>query len=364
MTTPMVNAMKLALEKHSYRAGTHRVGLQVCDDATPQSNFYDRSVCRANARQYVASASVIGVVGPFTSTCAMAEIPILNRARGGPVAIVSPSNTYVGLTRPPLDAAKDEPAIYYPTGRRNYVRVIPADDTQVAADALAARSLGVERVYVLYPREYEVPLVLDFLRAADSLGIPIAGHGSWQQGQKSYAGLAGRIADSGADGVFIAGGSGAGSVRLLTDLRAHLGPEAQFVATSDFDPPAAMLASAAAEGLAVSQPGPLGEHLSTAGRRYAASFSKKFGREPTGFALSSAQAIDVLLDAIARSDGTRTSVTRSLFHTRVTNGILGSFWITPTGDTTLNAVTIHRVVGGKLTIYATIVVPDTLVAAD
>jgi branched-chain amino acid transport system substrate-binding protein len=364
MTTPMVNAMKLALEKHSYRAGTHRVGLQVCDDATPQSNFYDRSVCRANARQYVASASVIGVVGPFTSTCAMAEIPILNRARGGPVAIVSPSNTYVGLTRPPLDAAKDEPAIYYPTGRRNYVRVIPADDTQVAADALAARSLGVERVYVLYPREYEVPLVLDFLRAADSLGIPIAGHGSWQQGQKSYAGLAGRIADSGADGVFIAGGSGAGSIRLLTDLRARLGPEAQFVATSDFDPPAAMLASAAAEGLAVSQPGPLGEHLSTAGRRYAASFSKKFGREPTGFALSSAQAIDVLLDAIARSDGTRTSVTRSLFHTRVTNGILGSFWITPTGDTTLNAVTIHRVVGGKRTIYATIVVPDTLVAAD
>lgn len=364
MTTPMVNAMKLALEKHSYRAGTHRIALQVCDDATPQSNLYDRSTCRANARQYVANASVIGVVGPFTSTCAMAEVPILNRAPGGPVAIVSPSNTYVGLTRPPLDAAKDEPAIYYPTGRRNYARVIPADDIQTAADALAARSLGVERVYVLYPREYEVPPVLDFVRAVDRLGIPIAGHGSWQQGQRSYARLAGRIARTGADGVFIAGGSGAGSARLLTDLRARLGPGAQFLATSDFDPPDALLASAGAEGMTISQPGPLGEHLSTSGKRYAASFSKRFGTQPTSFALSSAQAIDVLLDAIARSDGTRASVTRRLFETRVTNGILGSFWITPTGDTTLNAVTIHRVAGGKLATYATIVVPDTLVAAD
>jgi hypothetical protein len=31
-------------------------------------------------------------------------------------------------------------------------------------------------------------------------------------------------------------------------------------------------------------------------------------------------------------------VTNKLFATRASNGILGSFWITPTGDTTLNAV--------------------------
>jgi branched-chain amino acid transport system substrate-binding protein len=259
---------------------------------------------------------------------------------------------------------KDEPAIYHPTGQRNYARVIPADDIQAAADALAARSLGVKRVYVLYPREYEAPMVLDFVRAVDRLRIPIAGHESWQQGQKSYARLAGRIARARADGVFIAGGSGAGSIRLLTDLRARLGPDAQFLVSADFTPAPALLASAPAEGMTISRPGPLGEHLTTAGKRYAASFSKKFGKEPTPFAFSSAQAMDVLLDAIARSDGTRASVTRRLFDTRVTNGILGSFWITPTGDTSLNAVTIHRVVGGKLTTYATIVVPDTLVAAE
>lgn len=365
ITTAMVNGLTLALEKHSYRAGTHRVALQVCDDTIQGgTRVYDEATCRANARHYAANASVIGVIGPFTSTCAKLEVPILNRASGGPVAVVSPSNTDVGLTRPPLHAVKDEPAIYHPSGQRNYVRVIPADDIQAAADVLAARSLGVKRVYVLYPREYEVPLVLDFVRAAEKLRIPIVGHGSWQEEQESYARLAGRIARTGADGVFIAGGSNPGSVRLLRDLRARLGPDAQFLTTSDFDPPAAVLASASAAGMTISQPGPLGEHLSAAGKRYAASFSKKFGTEPTSFALSSAQAVDVLLDAIARSDGTRTSVARRLFDTRITNGILGSFWITPTGDTSLNAVTIHRIVGGKLTTYATLVVPDTLVAAD
>jgi hypothetical protein len=46
----------------------------------------------------------------------------------------------------------------------------------------------------------------------------------------------------------------------------------------------------------------------------------------------------------------------------VSNGILGSFWITPTGDTTLNAVAVHRIVDGKVTTSSTVVVPDALVS--
>jgi ABC-type branched-subunit amino acid transport system substrate-binding protein len=100
------------------------------------------------------------------------------------------------------------------------------------------------------------------------------------------------------------------------------------------------------------------------GARFVASFAEKIGVKPDRFAVNAAQAIDVLLDAIARSDGTRASVTRKLFATRISNGILGSFWITPTGDTTLNAVAIYRVTGGKVTTYSTVIVPDTLVASD
>ena len=136
------------------------------------------------------------------------------------------------------------------------------------------------------------------------------------------------------------------------------------MAPDPFDPATAVLAGTASEGMTFSQPGPLTDSLGREGKRFVASFSKRFGAKPTRFAVAAAQAIDVLLDAIARSDGTRSSVTTNLFKTQISNGILGSFGITPTGDTTLNVVAIYRIIGGKVTTFANVVVPDALVAPD
>ena len=55
-----------------------------------------------------------------------------------------------------------------------------------------------------------------------------------------------------------------------------------------------------------------------------------------------AQATDVLLDAIARSNVTCTSVTARLMGTQVVDGILGTFSFTPSGDTTAGAVTLYQ----------------------
>jgi branched-chain amino acid transport system substrate-binding protein len=364
-TSAMVDAMTLALERREYKAGAYRVGLQVCDDATPDSVFFDEEACLANARDYVENPSVIGIVGPFASPCAILEIPILNRAPGGPLAIVSPSNTYVGLTRRPSARDSNEPGGYYPTGQRNYARVLPADDVQAAADAILARRLGVKRVYAVDEGGGpSVSFLDDFIRAARRLGIEVAGRRPWDSAASSDEALAAAIAQSGADGVFLGVPSGPRSVRLLTDLRARLGRATQFMAPDGFDPGTAVLAGAAAEGMTISQPGPASDDLSREGKQFVASFSKKFGGEPTRYVVNAAQAIDVLLYAIARSDGTRASVTTNLFRTRVSNGILGSFWITPTGDTTLNAVAIYRIIGGEVTTFATVVVPDALVAPD
>ena len=131
-----------------------------------------------------------------------------------------------------------------------------------------------------------------------------------------------------------------------------------------FDPATAVLAGAAAEGMTISQPGPSNESLGKEGKRFVASFSKRFGAKPTRYAVDAAQAIDVLLGAIARSDGTRSSVTSNLFKTQASNGILGSFGITPTGETTLNVVAIYRIIGGQVRTFANVVVPDALVAPD
>ncbi|MCX5744510.1 MAG: hypothetical protein NT062_18620, partial [Proteobacteria bacterium] len=57
----------------------------------------------------------------------------------GPVGMVSPANTYVGLTHAGPGTAPGEPGKYYPTQKRNYIRVVAADDFQGAADAPEAR---------------------------------------------------------------------------------------------------------------------------------------------------------------------------------------------------------------------------------
>ena len=364
-STPMVDAMTLALERRAYEAGPYSVGLQVCDDAAPGSVGFDPSTCMANAREYVNNPSVIAIDGPFSSGCAVQEIPILNRAPGGPLAVVSPSSTYVGLTRPTLAKGSDEPGVYYPTEQRNFARVIPADDVQAAADAIVARRLGVKRVYTLDQGDVPSELfVAYFIRAARRLGIGVAGRRSWDPGTSSDGPLAHSIERTGADGVFLAVPSYPRSVQLLTDLRARLGSAVPFIAPDVFDPQTALLAGAAAAGMTISQPGPTNDHLGTEGKQFVVSFSKMFDAEPTRNAVSAAQAIDVLLDAIARSDGTRASVTMNLFNTDISNGILGRFFITPTGDTTLNAVAISRIVGGKVKDYANVLVPDALLAPD
>ena len=58
-----------------------------------------------------------GVIGTFNSGCAEIIVPILNRASNGPIAMVSPANTYVGLTHPGPGTVAGEPGKYYPTGQ-------------------------------------------------------------------------------------------------------------------------------------------------------------------------------------------------------------------------------------------------------
>ena len=60
------------------------------------------------------------------------------------------------------------------------------------------------------------------------------------------------------------------------------------------------------------------------------------------YAPEGAQATEVLLDAIGRSDGTRMSVIRELFATKVRNGVLGTFSFDRFGDIVPSPVAIYR----------------------
>ena len=138
-TSQMTRAIKFIFNQHGWKAGKYSLAYQSCDDATAQAGKWDSGKCSANANAYAQNSSVVGVIGTFNSGCAEIIVPVLNRAANGPIAMVSPANTYVGLTHGGPGTVAGEPGKYYPTGKRNYARVVAADDYQGAADALLAQ---------------------------------------------------------------------------------------------------------------------------------------------------------------------------------------------------------------------------------
>jgi branched-chain amino acid transport system substrate-binding protein len=365
-TIEMTKAINFVLKSHNYKAGSHSIAYQSCDYSTAQAGKWDSGKCSANANAYARNSAVVGVVGTFNSGCAEIVIPILNRAPGGPVAMVSPANTYVGLTHGGPGTAAGEPGKYYPTKKRNYIRVVAADDFQGAADAILAKStLNVKKVYILNDKEaYGLGVASNFRNALQKIGgVKIVGFEAWDGKASSYEALANKIKAKGADGVFIGGLICENGGKLVKDLRAGLGNSVKIMAPDGFTPVSAVVqgAGTAANGMTVSVAGLPNTDLKGAGKTFLGAFSKVVGKQADPYSVYAAQAAEVLYQAIAKSDGSRSSVTSNLFKTKVTNGILGSFTINSNGDTSSNPVTIYKIAGGKSTNFKVITPPVSVV---
>ncbi|HEX4747222.1 MAG TPA: BTAD domain-containing putative transcriptional regulator [Gaiellaceae bacterium] len=344
-TTQMAQAIAFVLRQRHFRAGDFKVAYQSCDDSIATTGLFDVAKCAANARAYAANPDLVGVVGTFNSPCAAVEIPVLNRAANGGVAMVSPSNSYVGLTRAGVSAPAEDLAKLYPTGRRNYVRVSPTDDMQMAALALVAKRLGHRRVVVLDDADefYGGALALAFDRAARRLGLRVVMHESWDPQARSYRGLVDAVARARPHAVVLSGLLDTNGAQVVRELRERLGPDLTLLANEGFTPISLLLERAgdAGRGVYVSLNGLTIERLGPEGRRFVRAFAETqpgAGIEPS--TVYAAQAAQVLLDAIARSDGTRGSVIRELFRTDVRGGLIGDFTFDENGDISQSPITI------------------------
>jgi branched-chain amino acid transport system substrate-binding protein len=358
-TQQMSQAIAYVLRRRGFRAGRFRVGYQSCDDSLARTGLFDVGKCAANAREYARNEKVIGVVGTFNSPCALFEVPILNRAPGGGLAMVSPSASFVGLTREGAGAEPGGLAELYPSGRRNFFRVYPTDDYEGAAGAQLARELGARRIFILHDGDpfFSLPLVESFRFAARGLDLDVIDVRRWNVHARSYRPLAQLVGRTRPDAVFLSGILDNNGGQLVRDLRGVLGPTPKIIGTSGFTPISFLFerAGAAAKGMYVSLLGFVPQSYPPAGRRFAQEFAAiQPGAEIEPSSLYAAQAAEVLLEAIARSDGTRRSVIKELFATRVEQGILGTFRLDRNGDTTLNAVTIVRAQrpGGRSTVMS------------
>ena len=342
-TIEMTNAIRFVLKQANFKAGKYTVGYQSCDDSTAQAGKWESSRCSANANAYAQNKSVIAVIGTFNSGCAEIEIPILNRAPDGPLGMVSPANTYVGLTHSGPGTAAGEPDKYYPNGERNYIRMVAADDFQGAADAQFMKDQGAKSVFILNDKEaYGLGVATDTKNSATKLGLKVAGFTAWDPKASSYEAVATKIKQSGADWIYLGGLICENGAKLISDLKAGV-PGAKMMAPDGFSDFTAN--GPAAAGIFITVAGVPPEKLTGKGADFIKAFGDQIGKKPNPYSAYAAQSMQVILDAIEKSDGTRSSVTDNLLKTDVTDGILGTFSINENGDTTRNPVTVYQQVG-------------------
>src|SRR5262245_44964674 len=170
-TDTIVNGIKMALAEVNNKVGNLTITYEDLDDATAAKGSWDAAKEAGNANQAVNDAQVMAYIGTFNSGAAAVSIPILCKAN---LAMISPANTGVGLTKPGGEAG--EPDKYYPGCPRNYTRVVPADDLQGAAGATWAKQLGVKRVFVLDDTElYGKGIATVFVATAKKIGLEVVG---------------------------------------------------------------------------------------------------------------------------------------------------------------------------------------------
>src|SRR3954453_17095495 len=364
-TVQMTKAIGFVLQRHNFKAGKYTVGYQSCDDSTAQAGKWVSAKCAANSAAYARDQQVIGVIGTFNSGCAEIEIPNLNRAPNGPLAMISPANTYVGLTHGGPGTAAGEPGKYYPTGKRNYARVVAADDFQGAADAILAKSIGVKKVFILNDKEaYGLGVATNFKNAALKLGLKVAGFTAWDGKASAYEAPPGKVKSSGAQGVFVGGLVCENGGKLIKDLAAGA-PKAKIMLPDGFTPVSAVVQGAgqAAEGATVSVAGLPNSALHGAGAKFVKNFTKADKRPPDPYSVYAAQAAEAMVAAIATSNGQRSDINKQVFKINLKNSILGNLRFNANGDVTAIPVTIYKIQSGKSTTLKVIVPPNKLVKA-
>ena len=358
-TTTMVNSIEMAIEERNGKAGGVNIAYESYDDATAQTGQWDPIKCAENAQSAAQDEEVVGWIGPFNAGCAAVEIPILNEAGLG---MISPANTYIGLTKPSPD--KTEPEKYYPTGERNYTRVIVADDEQGQAGALLMQDEGVKSVYILDDRNtYGQGLADQVEKSAKELGIEVIGRQGIDGSASNYRSLMNRIAQANPDAIYFGGIFVDNADQLLKDKVSagmsnddvlFIGPDGIFVDT--------LLSQAgdAAEGAYVTFGGLPESELTPEGKQFVKKYEQQHDDEVQPYTAYSYEAANVMLDAIeaaAKESGgapDREAVLKQILATEDYKGVLGTWSFDEDGDTTLTELSVQQIQDGEFEYQRTI----------
>jgi branched-chain amino acid transport system substrate-binding protein len=352
-TDPLVNGIKLALSQAGGKAGSFTVNYQSLDDSTAAAGEWDPTQTAANARKAAADPKTVYYIGEFNSGASEVSIPVLNQAG---IPQLSPANTYVGLTAAiPGATAPGEPQKYYPTGKRTYLRIVPKDSIQAAADLLALKDEGCTKVAVANDKEaYGAGLAKMMELEKGSYGIDIVSNTGIDPKAPNFRSYAATIKSQGATCFEFAGIVANGGVQITKDVHAALptakilGPDG--MCTSSWTNSKKGGVPASIDPFIECTVATLDLSAYPGGKTFLASYKAKYGvANPDPYAIYGYEAMKLGLDTIkglGANGNNKADVLNALFATKARNSVLGTYGFDKNGDTTLTAYGLYKVTAG------------------
>ncbi len=197
---PTANGVKLAIAQTNAKGGIDgwTLDINVQDDAV--NGAHDPQQGAKNIQTLVADTQVAGIVGPFNSSVAQAEIPVSNEAG---LLQCSPANTNTGLTYPP-DALKYRPS---KPDKIAYIRLAAPDSIQGPAGAdYVYNDLKAKSVYILDDTEtFGVGVANTFEQEFKKDGGTVIKHDSAPKSTTDYTPLFTSVAGQKPEAVYLGG---------------------------------------------------------------------------------------------------------------------------------------------------------------
>jgi branched-chain amino acid transport system substrate-binding protein len=342
-----MEAAKMAFADFGNAAGGFALEYVPLDSGTAERNGgWDPGVESANANQAIADADCMVYMGTYNSGAAKISIPIMNQA---PMVMISFANTYPGLTKKVPGVEQGEPDQYYPSGTRNYCRVIAADDIQGSAAAKwAVESKGVKKAYILDDQSlYGHGVAQVFNDTLKELGAEVLGAEGYDPKAPDYQALMTKIADMGPDLVYIGATVDNNPSKVAVDMRSLMPPDQVILMGPDGLFAQAFIDGAgdAVKGTFITFAGFPPAELKGPGADYNTRMTQILGHSPDAYATYSYDSTVAVIQAIDQvGEKDRAKILDALMHTKDFKSLVGKTWaFTETGDIDTPSMSVNEV---------------------
>ncbi len=217
-------AVRGAVSNLSGRFKNYNLRYVALDSSSADVNGWDPGVAAANARRAALDPSTFGYIGELDSGATAVALPILNQAG---VLVVSPSATAVGLTHRGVGAGPGAPFQYYPTGTRNFVRLVPRDSLQGSIIPALAKSHGCKSIALIDDGSIYGAGLADIVNyESKGRGLTVASQNTLDPRSSSYRSDLDKVK---AGCILYSGEPSSSAVRVATDV-ARRNPRAWLIA--------------------------------------------------------------------------------------------------------------------------------------